>query len=401
MDLRRTVEEKDFRAEVVAFLASHLPDSLRMRTDGAQLSTREETLGWQKILFAKGWGAPHWPSEHGGTGWTPPQRLIFDIECAKAGVPWTNQQGMSLLGPVVSRFGTAEQRARLVGPLLRGETYWCQGFSEPEAGSDLAAVKTTAHRSGDHYRISGQKIWTSHAEHADWIFLLVRTAKAPKKQEGLSFLVAPIETPGITVHAIDSIDGLTHLTEVFLDDVAVPHDNLIGEEGQGWEIAKHLLGKERIFGACDLPGMLRELGRLKRAMLRPSRSGRAPLDDAAAAHRLALLDMEAEVVTMAFLHAISGDRQGGLSDVALASVLKVRVTEIHQHIVEFLYDVLEDRAPLFYPDPMGREYPSSIDGISADLSKVSSEIMYRRASSIYGGTNEIQREIIAKSVISG
>jgi acyl-CoA dehydrogenase len=398
VDFRLTAEEASFRAEVAAFLAANLPDHLRFHCDGAQLSTRAQTLGWQRILYAKGWGAPHWPKAMGGTGWTPLQRLIFDMESALAGVPWANQQGMNLLGPVLNMFGTPEQRERFTKPLLRGETYWCQGFSEPGAGSDLASLQTAARREGDHYIVNGQKIWTSHAEHADWIFMLVRTAQSAKKQEGISFLLSPLNAPGITIRPIRSIDGLHHLTEVFFDDVAVPAENLIGEEGQGWSVAKAALGKERIFGACDIAGMLRELNRLKQVFAGQIARAGAGVIASNAMSRLARLDMEAEVISMTFLNAISG---GGSDkrETMLSSILKVKVTELHQEIVELLYERMGDRGPLFYPDPTGGDAGRLLPGLDLDLSKVSSEMMYRRASSIYGGANEIQRDILAKAVL--
>jgi acyl-CoA dehydrogenase len=394
VDFRESAEDVRFRDEVREFLATSLPAFLRMRQDGAQLSTRGESLAWQRILFEKGWGAPHWAKEDGGTGWTPLQRLIFETECAAAGAPWINQQGVNLLGPVVNRFGTPEQRGRLIPPLIRGETYWVQGFSEPNAGSDLAALQTSARRDGDVYRINGQKIWTSHAEHADWVFLLVRTDRSSVKQQGISFIVVPIGAPGITVRPIRSIDGLHHLTEVFFDDVETSVDNLIGEEGRGWSITKHALGIERLFGACDLGGMKRELSRLKAALAAPTPGGQAAIANPVAAQRLARLDMEVEAATMAFVKAISGD-----ADARTSSIIKVKVTELHQQIVEFLYEVCGERGPAFYPDPFGEQADILLEDINADFSKVSSEMMYRRASSIYGGTNEIQRDIIAKTLL--
>jgi acyl-CoA dehydrogenase len=400
MDFRPDPAEATFRAEVVEFLARSLPAQLRMRADGAQLSTREQTLSWQRILFEKGWAAPHWPKQHGGTGWTPTQQLIFDVETALAGTPATNHQGMSMLGPIVNLFGTAEQRERLIPPLLRGDTFWCQGFSEPAAGSDLASLQTFGRRDGDRFIVNGQKVWTSHAERADWIFLLVRTAKGEKKQAGISFFVTPIGAPGITVRQIRSIDGLEHLTEVFLQDVEIRRENLIGEPGDGWTIAKRLLGRERVSGACDLPGMLRELQRLKSLLGRRAAGGRALIDEPVVAHHLARLDMEAKVMVMSFLRASLADRFETMGDAGVVSMLKVQVTELHRRIVELMYDALAARGPLFYPDPTGRTAMPAIEGLSADVGKVSSELMYRRAGSIYGGTNEIQRELIAKSVLS-
>ncbi|MFZ0500945.1 MAG: acyl-CoA dehydrogenase family protein [Steroidobacteraceae bacterium] len=401
MDFRPEPAEAAFRAEVTEFLARSLPQHLRMQADGAQLSTRQQTLSWQRTLFERGWAAPHWPMQHGGTGWTPAQRLIFDVETALAGAPATNHQGMSMLGPIVNMFGTAEQRERLIPPLLRGDTYWCQGFSEPAAGSDLASLQTSGRREGDRFIVNGQKVWTSHAGHADWIFLLVRTEKTQKKQAGISFLVSPIDVPGIAVRQIRSIDGLEHLTEVFLQDVEIHRDNLIGEPGEGWAIAKRLLGRERISGACDLPGMLRELQRLKSLLVHPPINGRAPIDEPIAACRLARLDMEAKVMTMNYLRASLADRFENLNDAGVVSMLKVQVTELHRRIVEFMYDALGPRGPLFYPRPMEPAVMPRIEGFHADLGKVSSELMYRRAGSIYGGTNEIQRELIARSVLAG
>lgn len=397
MDFRQSADEARFRAEVVDFLEQKLPERLRMRQDGAQLSTRAETLEWQRILNDRGWGAPHWPTEYGGPGWTPQQRLIFDMECAALGAPWTNHQGVNLLGPVVNKFGTPEQRERFIPPLLRGESYWVQGFSEPNSGSDLASLQTTAKLEGDHYVVNGQKIWTSHALHADWIFLLVRTSKEARKQQGISFMVAPIDAPGITVRPIKSIDGLVHLTEVFLDDLKIPVEDLIGAEGEGWSITKHALGMERLFGACDIPGMVRDLTRLKRASAIRYADGSAPIDDPVVAYKLARIDMEAEAVSMSFVRAISME---GEDTSKISSIIKVKVTEIHQRIAEFLYEVLGDRGPLFYPDPYGQSANELLEGIDRDLSKASSEVMYRRASSIYGGTNEIQRDILAKIVLS-
>ena len=400
MDLRRSQEELAFRAEVRRFLDASLPRELRYHNDGAYHSTREETLAWQRILFERGWAAPHWPKVHGGTGWTAEQRLIFDIECAAAGAPWINQQGMGLLGPVVNAFGTPEQKERFIPALLRGDIYWCQGFSEPGSGSDLASLRTAARQDGDRYFVSGQKIWTSHAHHADWIFMLVRTAKGARKQEGISFMAAPMNTPGITVRQIDCIDGLEHLCEVFFDEVEIPAHNVIGEPGQGWAIAKHLLENERVSGACDLPGMLRDLGRLKRAIVVPSRGGRTALDEPAFAYRLARVSMEAEAAIMSYLNAIATDNPSTAEHPEIGNILKVKVTELHQKVVELLFDVLGDRGPLFYPSPMHADEfpPEPLPGLDLDLASAASEIMYRRGVSIHGGTNEIQREIIAKAV---
>lgn len=400
MNLSECQEDREFQAEVREFLRSKLPARLRFHNDGAQHATRDETLAWQRILFDHGWAAPHWPKEHGGTGWSAEQRLIFDVECAAAGAPWLNQQGIGLLGPIINRFGTPSQKERFIGPLLRGETYWCQGFSEPGAGSDLASLRTFARREGDRYYATGQKIWTSHAHLADWIFLLVRTDKTPKKQQGISFMVAPMSSPGIVVRQLRCIDGLEHLCEVFLENVEIPASQLIGEEGQGWAMAKYLLGNERVSGACDLPGMLRDLGRLKKAAGSAGPGGVRRIDDPVIAFRLAQLVMSVEAAVMSYRRAIASTSPTTERHPEIGNMLKVRVTELHQQIVELLYDVQAERAPLLYPSP---HHPRDISqapiaGLDPDMSKVASELMYRRGVSIHGGTNEIQREIIAKAI---
>ena len=400
MDLRRSEQDAAFRNEVRRFLEAKLPPKLRGYNDGAYHSTREETLAWQRILFDQGWAAPHWPKAHGGTGWTAEQRLIFDIECAAAGAPWLNQQGMGLLGPVVNAFGTPEQKERFIPPLMRGDIYWCQGFSEPGSGSDLASLRTSARQEGDRFFVSGQKIWTSHAHHADWIFMLVRTSKGARKQEGITFMTAPMSTPGIKVRQLQIIDGLEHLCEVFFDDVEVPLENVIGQPGQGWAIAKHLLENERVSGACDLPGMLRDFGRLKRVMAARSPGGRSALDEPVLAYRLARISMEAEAVTMSYLNAIATENPSTVEHPEIGNILKVKVTELHQEVVELMFDVRGERGPLFYPSPRHADDfpPEPLQGLDLDLASVASEVMYRRGVSIHGGTNEIQREIIAKAV---
>lgn len=401
MDLRQQPSDALFQAEVVAFLRQALVTRLRGRNDGAQHSTREETLEWQRVLYERGWGAPHWPREHGGTGWSPLQRLIFDTECASHGAPWINAQGMGLLGPVVNAFGTPSQRERFISPLIRGQTYWCQGFSEPGAGSDLASLQTSARRVDDGYVVSGQKIWTSHAQHADWIFMLVRTSKGARKQEGITFMAAPMSASGITVRQIRTIDGLEHLNEVFFDDLQVPFENVIGAEGQGWQVAKYLLQNERVFGACDLPGMLRDLQRLKSTVAQTETHVGPLLESSALAQSVAWLDIQAQAMRMAFMRAISPTSGASPERSALlGSVLKVKVTELHQQIVALLFDVLGDQAALFCPQPghAGAQDPVR-KTLGQDLAKVSSELMYRRAISIHGGTNEIQRDIIARLML--
>ncbi|HYY84384.1 MAG TPA: acyl-CoA dehydrogenase family protein, partial [Beijerinckiaceae bacterium] len=245
MDLRFTDEELAFRQEVRAFMKSALPERLRRKMIDRHHPSKQDLVDWQQTLNAKGWAVPHWPVEWGGTGWDPVRQYIFQDELQQAPAPSPLPFNTSMVGPVIIAFGSEEQKRRFLPRIANLDDWWCQGFSEPGAGSDLASLKTTAKRDGDHYVVNGQKTWTTLAQHADWIFCLVRTDMAAKKQEGISFLLIDMKTPGITVRPIETIDGGHEINEVFLDDVRVPIENLVGQENKGWDYAKFLLGNER------------------------------------------------------------------------------------------------------------------------------------------------------------
>ncbi len=377
-----------FRAEVRAFLREHLPADMAARTLRGYHAHKDDMVAWTRILHARGWSAPHWPREHGGTGWTPLQRHLFEEECAVAGAPPTCTSAFMLVAPVIYTFGNAEQIARHLPPILRGETFWGQGFSEPNAGSDLASLKTRAvlahDGEGEHYVVNGQKTWTTEGHYADWLFCLVRTDPQAKPQRGISFLLIDARSPGITMRPIVSIDGAHSLNEVFFDDVRVPVTQRVGEEGQGWSCAKFLLDNERAFSA-EVPRNKRMLARLK------ALAATQPFD-AAFSRRVAEVEAELRALEMLTLRAL--DEQG--SDRAVAwpagSILHVLGSELQQKTGAMLVQALGERGVVDYPEdaaPDAVPGPVAAPGITADF-------LYRRAVTIYGGSNEIQRNLIAR-----
>lgn len=396
MDFRPDPELEEFRGTVRDFLRQNLPADLAHKVRG-MTSERVEMTRWQRILTAHGWGAPYWSKEHGGPGWTVAQRLAFDEACVAAGAPTLDTFGHKLLGPVLNHFATPEQRAEHVGPIIAGERLWCQGFSEPGSGSDLASLRTQAQQHGDHYVINGQKTWTSYAHRADWIMVLARTDPDAKKQAGISFFVVDMKSPGISVRPIRSIDGRHHLNETFFDDVLVPTAGRVGAEGAGWGIAKFLLNNEHA-SAAELPMLQRYLRTMR------SLAGELPIGDETLIERhefaLRLARFEAEVKAVAMMvqrvAALEGD--GGHLAHALGSMLKIRGTELQQRMSAFLTEMLGDLGAIADADrardadlltPATGSLLEAAGGINADM-------FFRRASTIYGGTSEVQRGIVAK-----
>jgi len=394
MDFRPDPTLAEFRQEVRHFLRHQVPADLPHRAHGMR-SPREIVMQWQRVLNAHGWGAPYWQEQHGGTGWTVPQRLAFDEECAAAGVPSQDAFAQKLVGPVMNHFGTPAQKAEHVGAILRGERLWCQGFSEPGSGSDLASLRTQAVREGDEYVVNGQKIWTSYAHHADWIFLLVRTDPSAKKQAGISFLLVDMKTPGITVRPIISIDGCHHLNETFFDNVRVPVANLIGEEGGGWKVTKFLLNNEHATTA-DLP-TLRRLQRQLRAMAASPAGSRTLGGHHQFALRLARYEAELEAITVMVQRVAALEADHSPAAHAMGSMLKIRGTELQQQMGQFLVESMGDDGPVAYPASHDghRGEPLPREDAMRDLA---AEMFFRRATTIYGGTSEIQRGIVARSL---
>lgn len=388
-----------FRQEIREFLRLHLPAELAGKPSSSIRSALPDLVRWQRILNERGWGAPYWPKEHGGTGWSVLQRLVFDEECVAAGAPTLDGFAHKLLGPVINHFASAEQKAVQIPLILKAERLWCQGFSEPGSGSDLASLRTRADLDGDHYVINGQKIWTSYAHQADWIFLLVRTDASARKQAGISFLLVDMKTAGITVRPIHSIDGCHHLNETFFDNVRVPVTNRIGNEGDGWKITKFLLNNEHAT-AADLPILRRYLMQL-RQLARSLPAGDGWLGEQPGfARQLAGFEAEVDAIAMLVKRVAAMEQAGDHSPAAhaLGSILKVRGTELQQRITEFMVQALGDYGAIAYPtpedqpqDPPGAELPQQ-----ALARGIAMEMFFRRASTIYGGTSEVQRGIIAK-----
>ncbi len=387
MDIQFKPEDLAFRDEVRAFLKAKLTPDIKQAVVGGQIS-KEGMIEWQKILYAQGWVAPNWPQKYGGTGWNITQKYIFDNECAEAGAPPVVPFGLKMVAPVIYKFGTDAQKARFLPDILQSNVWWCQGYSEPGAGSDLAALKTKAERDGDHYVVNGQKIWTTYAQLADWIFCLVRTDSAAKKQEGISFLLIDMKTPGITVRKIDSIDNQHSLNEVFFDNVRVPVENRIGEENQGWTYAKYLLTHERT-AIAGVPQSKRTIQYLKEIAGKELSGGRPLLEDPMFRTKLAKIEVDLMALEYTELRSIAS-LAAGAAPGPESSILKIRGTEIQQALSELAVEACGHYAHAINSgEPIGNDYAWG----------VSAKYLYGRASTIYGGSNEVQKNIIAKSVL--
>ena len=399
MDLRFTPEEIAFRQEVRAFIRDNLPADIHAKMKLGNGPSKEDTVRWQRILNARGWAGLSWPKEWGGPGWTAIQKMIFLEENQMAPAPELSSFNITMIGPVLLQFGTEEQKRRFLPRAANLDDWWCQGFSEPGAGSDLASLKTAAKLDGDHYVVNGQKIWTSTAHHADWCFVLVRTnPNAAKRQEGISFLLVDMKTPGITVRPIISIDGSHHLNEVFFDDVRVPVSLRVHQENKGWDVAKFLLGNERT-GIARL-GKSKERVKAAKAMAHAvNANGRPLIQDATFRQRIAQLevDMKAlEITQYRVVSAYDKAKGSGRPD-PLSSVLKVKGTELLQATTELAVDVAGPMAmPVWAEELAAMNEP---DDMLEAASASTGSYLFLRAASIYGGTNEIQKNILTKAVL--
>jgi len=386
-----TASDLAFRDEVRAFLDANLTPELRRA--GERLTSvfcePRYSLPWQKILHAKGWAAPAWPKEYGGPGWTEVQRAIFAAECARAGTPSLSPMGLKMVGPVIMGYGTPEQKAFYLPRILSGEDYWCQGYSEPGSGSDLASLQLRAISDGEHYVLDGSKIWTTHAQFANRMFCLARTSTEGKPQQGITFLLLEMSTPGISVKPIITLAGEHEVNQVFFDGARVPKANRIGEENQGWTVAKYLLEFER--GGGSAPGLqvgLERAQRIAAAAQGDDRAHRRRLAEAAIA--VTAIDMSERMV----LSALAGGKNPGPA----SSMLKINGTEAMQRIDEISIAALGSYAGVDQPD--AREPGSNVAAIGPDEGLVAMpRYLNNRAASIYGGSNEIQRDIIARLVL--
>jgi alkylation response protein AidB-like acyl-CoA dehydrogenase len=390
-------EDDAFRTEVRSFLRASLPADIALDVHHWHNAKLANYRRWQRILSARGWGAPHWPKEHGGTDWSPVRKHIFMQELYAADAPDAGWQGMFMLAPVLIEFGSQAQRRRFLPPMLRGDELWCQGFSEPGAGSDLANLKTAATLEGDEYVITGQKIWTSDAAHCDWGFFLVRTDPTVKPQRGLSFILVPTNAPGLTIRPIRTIDGLVELNEAFLYKVRVPRENLVGEPGMGWTYAKFLLEKERTTSAF-LYFNQRQFARVK-AIASQVMVGAVPLIDTPTfAQKVARVEADLMALEWSVLRILAGEKNRHNLD-AVVSGLKIRGSEMQQRVTDLQIEALGPLATRRYPDAFvpGDDlagepaWPPFTIG-PANL------FLNTRASTIYGGSREIQKNIIAKLV---
>jgi alkylation response protein AidB-like acyl-CoA dehydrogenase len=396
MDIEFSSEEQAFRAEVRDFVARSLPADISAKVEGGLELGRDDYDRWHKILHAQGWVAPHWPVEHGGTGWTPIQRYIFDEECALAAAPRVMPFGVNMVGPVIYTFGSEAQKARYLPRILSNEDWWCQGYSEPGAGSDLAGLRTRARRDGDHYVVSGQKTWTTTAQWADMIFCLVRTDAAAKPQEGISFLLVDMTSPGVSVRPIITMDGGHEVNDVFLDDVRVPAENLIGEENKGWTYAKFLLSHER-FGIADVGRSKKQLARLKEIAAAEMKDGRPLIEDTRFRTHVAEVEIALMALEYTELRALSAERAGHPPGPE-ANLMKIRGTEVQQRLCELTMDAVGYYAHPYIPEALAEGWNEPPVGPDYAAPLAARYVNWRKAS-IYGGSNEIQKNIIAKMVL--
>jgi alkylation response protein AidB-like acyl-CoA dehydrogenase len=399
MFIRATHDESahaGFRREVSTFCKEQLPAELSRKVNiGGYLDKSDYDL-WFKALAARGWHIGRWPKAYGGHDWGATERVIFDDETGKAGAPWLIPFGVSMVGPVIYTFGNAEQKQRFLPGIVKADTWWCQGYSEPGAGSDLAGLRTKAVRDGDDYVVTGQKIWTSYAQWADWIFCLVRTKEDGKNQDGISFLLIDMKTPGITVRPIISITLTHHLNEVFFDNVRVPVANRIGDENKGWTYAKFLLANERV-GSAEVGKFRRYLQQLAHLLAQTHEAGRPLSQEPRFRRRVAELEMR-----LIALEALLSDQlsaaEAGTPTLIGAAALKLRGSELQQSILETMMEVLGRHGLAYQMEAMVAGWNGDLIGPEGGAGLIH-EHLYRRAATIYAGSSEIQRNIIAKGAL--
>ncbi len=397
MDMTFTPEDLAFRDEVRAFLARVLdPALVRCQQLTTSVFAEPDVEGvWHRALHEKGWVAPGWPKEYGGPGWTPTQRYIFETECASAGAPSVTPMGVRMVGPLIIGYGSPEQKAFYLPRMLSGEDYWCQGYSEPGSGSDLASLKTRAVRDGDHYVINGTKIWTTHAHYANRMFALVRTDDTGRRQEGITFILIDMDTPGITIRPINTIGGEHEVNQVFFDDVRVPVGNRVGEEGRGWTYGKYLLEFER-GGGMAAARMRRELRKV--AMAARDQARKRGRDEPRILARIARIDTDIDALEMIELRVLSALTTGQNPGSSTSSMLKLRASEIKQSITRLGVDAIgedslvwESSRPLYRLDHE--------PGIGESALPLASTFLNSRAQTIFGGTSEVQRDIMARTML--
>ena len=415
MDLSYSESDNAFREEVRTWLAANLPDDLRFKILNHRRLKKDDLARWHRTLALKGWSVPAWPVEWGGTGWNAIERHVWDEECAAAGTPPILPFGIAMVAPVLMKFGNDAQKQHYLPRIREGIDWWCQGYSEPGSGSDLASLKTRAVRAsgagGDHYVVNGQKTWTTLGQHADMMFCLVRTEETERKQEGISFLLIDMKTPGITVRPIITLDEDHEVNEVFFDDVKVPIENRVGEENKGWTYAKYLLGHERT-GIAQVGRSKRELAFLKRLAGEQTRNGKPLIDDPLFAAKVANIEIELMALEITVLRVVS--RQDGQEGAKKgpgpeASLLKIKGTEIQQGLSELMLEAAGPLAMPFHRNLLDGESADALDGgtnadgadtdVGSDVAPLAAHYFNYRKTSIYGGSNEIQKNIISQMIL--
>lgn len=396
MNVNFTEKELAFREEVRAFFKDKYPADIKAKQAQGVYLSKADHVAWQKALFDQGWAGINWPVEHGGTGWSQTEKYIYANEAAEAKAPRIIPFGLSMVAPVIYTYGNEEQKARFLPDILASNVWWCQGYSEPNSGSDLASLKTKAVRDGDHYIVSGTKTWTTLAQHADWIFCLVRTDDSGRKQEGISFLLIDMNDPGVTVTPIITIDGIREVNEVHFDSVRVPVSNLIGEEGKGWTYAKVLLTHERT-GIARVAESKARLKSIKKMLDETPAGVEDVRSNSVFMARLLEIEVELKAIEYTELRVLSSVSTGKAPGPE-SSILKIKGTEIMQALDEIVVEIAGIYALPFVPE----QYQAGFDGESVGplfAAKAAPVYYNNRKVSIYGGTNEIQKNIIAKQVL--
>ena len=398
MDLSFTEKEMEFRDEVRKFLISNIPSNASKRVSMGFPIDPVDVIEWQKILYAKGWGASSWPTEFGGTGWSTTEQHIFEEECANANAPLQPPFGLKMVAPVIMAFGNQHQKKHYLPKIIQGQDWWCQGYSEPGSGSDLASLKTQAKRVGQHYIVNGQKTWTTLAQHANMIFCLVRTNTEGRQQEGISFLMIDMKSPGVSVRPIIMLDGEHEINEVWFDNVEVPVENLVGEENKGWTYAKYLLGHERT-NIAQIGKSKRELNRLiKLAKLQRGPKGRM-IDDQRFRDQIANLQIELNALEITNLRVINSQDKNGVGP--QASLLKIKGAEIQQQLTELQMQILGPYSAVHLKEALSLDWvaPTGLSSYPDFGAALSGAYFNYRKTTIYGGSNEIQRNIISKMML--
>jgi alkylation response protein AidB-like acyl-CoA dehydrogenase len=401
MDLKYTAEEEAFRAQVRAFLEARLPADIRTRMSLGKRFVKDDMIRWQKILHVQGWGAVMWPQRFGGTGWNVIQQHIFEEERADIGAPPQNAFSLKMLAPVLMTFANAAQQDYFLPRILAADDWWCQGYSEPGSGSDLASLRTSAHAQGDHYLVNGQKTWNTLGQYADWIFCLVRTSSEGRPQQGISFLLIDMKSPGITVKPITMLDGEHEINEIWFDNVQVPAQNLVGEENKGWTYAKFLLTHERTnnagIGYCK-----RALKKLKEIAGKQLANGRPLIEDARFRDRIAQVELELMALEITNLRVLSATAHESRALGPEVSVLKIKGSEIQQTLAELQMHALGPDALPYLSDALATDWiadPQFAQHYREYAPPLSGQYFNLRKTTIYAGSTEIQKNIISQLIL--